>query len=235
MADKCMHRLKDGSFCKRWASQGTRFCSHHQGSMAHLSPAEAVELHPLARLTTPEDIFDLLRETLNAARLGRIPISQAYAVGYLTSQWFKAYKELQPRQRETALHRQILPGLMLDETRSEAEQAEAPHPLPVRVDTEAAVLHDMQAEVSHAPLKPPTDYPGWIEQFGRRKGDRAAERTLSEVEGQAPVPPAGPEHSRGVSRPAPSLSTVASEVEGAAPVASRNGTRAKPRAARAPG
>ena len=165
MADKCMHRLHDGSFCKRWAAHDSRFCSHHQGSTAHLEYAEAPELHPLARLTTPEDIFDLLRETLNATRLGRMAPAQAYAIGYLVSQWRKSYQELGQRQRETAMYRQILPDLMLTEEQLEAERAEAPHPLPVSVDGPAAAQH-LSCEPINPPLKPLSDYPGWAERYG---------------------------------------------------------------------
>lgn len=36
-------------------------------------------------VATPADVFDVLRETLNAVRLGRIVPAQAYAVGYVAN------------------------------------------------------------------------------------------------------------------------------------------------------
>ena len=173
MARKCLHRLSSGSFCQRWAAEGSQFCSHHVGSRAHLQHEEAMHLHPLARLTTPEDVFDLLRETLNAARLGRITPGQAYAVGYLVSRWREVYQDLGMRQRESALHRQILPDLLVEEQQSESERTEAPHPLPVSVDGRAIIEHESEEPIT-PPLKHVSEYPGWIERHGRRKGDRPA-------------------------------------------------------------
>lgn len=185
MARKCLHRLSSGSFCKRWAADGSMFCSHHVGSTAHLQHEEAMHLHPLARLTTPEDVFDLLRETLNAARLGRIPPGQAYAVGYLVSRWREMYQDLSIRQRESALHRQILPNLLVEECESESERTEAPHPLPISVDGRAIIEHE---EPSDVPFKHVSEYPRRIEQHGRRKGDRPAPPPDKLAEEPAPVP-----------------------------------------------
>jgi len=213
MARKCLHRLSNGSFCKRWAAEGSQFCSHHVGSTAHLQHEEAMHLHPLARLTTPEDVFDLLRETLNAARLGRIPPGQAYAVGYLISRWREMYQDLSFRQRESALHRQILPDLLTEEQQSESERTEAPHPLPVRVDGQAIIEH-AASEPETAPLKHVSDYPGWIELHGRRKGDH-------------PAPPP-PDESAEESAPAPA---EAADLPAAPPVAAatgNNGSRPTP-------
>ena len=151
MARKCLHRLPSGSFCKRWAAEGSQFCSHHVGSTAHLQHEEAMHLHPLARLTTPEDVFDLVRETLNAARLGRIPPGQAYSVCSLVREWRRLYQDLSFRQRESALHRQILPDLLIEDQQSESERTESPHPLPVSVDGGAIVAHTA-SEPPAAPL-----------------------------------------------------------------------------------
>ena len=235
-----MHRLNDGSFCKRYASAGTRFCSHHQGSYAHLQHDDPVDIHPLARLTTPEDIFDLLRETLNAARLGRSPPGQAFAVGYLAAEWRKSYQELTILQRNMALHRQILPGLMLDETAIESERAEAPHPLPIRVDEGATIAHmTNKNNPAVPPLEHVSAYPGWIEQEGRRKGDRLSSipPAPSIVEGSAveaqPAPVTPPQPHPVTAPPAlPHLGTL-SEAEGQPIVpsvsdAGRNGRKPKP-------
>jgi hypothetical protein len=171
MPVKCHHRFRSGSFCHRTASPGTPFCGYHQGSRATIASVEGAELHPLARLTTPEDVWDLLRETLNAARLGRISAAQARAVHHLAREWRAYYALLSERQREKALHRQILPTLMLEESRSDAELAEAPHPLPVSADGRAVDEHYSKQPI-WPPLEPVSSYPGWIEREGRRAGDR---------------------------------------------------------------
>ena len=147
-----------------------------------------MHLHPLARLTTPEDVFDLVRETLNAARLGRIPPGQAYSVCSLVREWRRLYQDLSFRQRESALHRQILPDLLIEVQQSESERTDAPHPLPVSVDGGAIVAHTA-SEPPAAPLKHVSDYPGWIERNGRRKGDRpAAASQMEGAEASAPAP-----------------------------------------------
>jgi hypothetical protein len=161
------------------------FCSHHVGSTAHLQHEEAMQLHPLARLTTPEDVFDVLREALNAARLGRIPPGQAYAVCSLVREWRHFYQDLSFRQRESALHRQMLPDLLVEEKQSESERTEAPHPLPVSVDGRAIIEHEEPPEI---PFKHVSEYPGWIEQHGRRKGDRPVPPPDKPAEEPAPVP-----------------------------------------------
>jgi len=182
---KCMHRLRSGAFCQRYASHGSKFCAHHEGSLAHFSHHDGADLHPLARLTTPEDVFDVLREALNATRLGRMSAAQAHALGHLAAEWRKTYELLCMRQRESGLHRQILGGLVEDDMRMEAEQSEAPHPLPVQVDNVAVVA---QPDPKSPPFAPIDTYPGWKEKHGRRRSDRTGD--APEIAPEPPIPAA---------------------------------------------
>jgi hypothetical protein len=158
---KCIYRLRSGSFCRRYASAESKFCSHHQGSVARFEYFDGAELHPLQRLTTPEDVFDMLREALNATRLGRMTPAQAHAIGHLSAEWRKTYDTLLARGREDAIAGQFIPNLMLEEKQREAELAEAPHPLPLAIDNYATVNQPMP---DAAPLEPVENYPGYRSQ-----------------------------------------------------------------------
>lgn len=160
---KCMYRLRNGNFCRRFANHTSKFCSHHEGSLAHFQYSDGDELHPLQRLTTPEDIFNMLREALNATRLGRMSPAQAHALGHLSAEWRKTYEALSFRTREMGLHRQFLTDLMIDDKKAEAEQADAPHPLPVAIDNVATVNQPMPEA---PPLEPVENYPGYKERNG---------------------------------------------------------------------
>lgn len=193
---KCMYRLSSGSFCKRWASAGSKFCHHHEGSIAYFQESKADELHPLARLTTPEDIFDMLREALNATRLGRMSSGQAHAIGHLAAEWRKTFELLSFRQREMNLHRQFLTDVMVDDKELEAERAAAPHPLPVSIDDRAIVN---QPNPYARPLEPIDSYPGWKERYGQRRTDRP---------GGTATPDGAPFPANSDRSPAPSSSTT---------------------------
>lgn len=186
---KCMYRLSSGSFCKRWASASSQFCHHHEGSTAYFQQSESGELHPLARLTTPEDIFDMLREALNATRLGRMSSGQAHAIGHLAAEWRKTYELLSFRQREMNLHRQFLTDVMVDDKELEAERAEAPHPLPVAIDERAIVN---QPNPNARPLEPIDSYPGWKERYGQRRTDRPPAVPPPDAPPAAVSPSSGP-------------------------------------------
>ena len=127
----------DGRLCKRWAMRGTNFCFHHQPRPGAHAVHDGASLHPLARLTTPEDVFDVLRETLNAARQGRISPGQAYAVGYLAQTLLKVRNEVSFFHRQEALYRQIIPTLVDEEGAAEME-SDLAMPLPVKIDESAA-------------------------------------------------------------------------------------------------
>ncbi len=194
MNTKCLHRFTDGTYCKRWAARGARFCAHHNPEPVHIRHHDGAELHPLARLTTPEDVFDLIRETLNAARLGRISPTQANSVVRLANLWFKSYFSLSVRQRETGLHRQMLPDLVETELQLESDRVEQELPLPVRIDERAAVEQLDRNQESQPPPEPLSSYPGWAERYGpkaSRKNSGNGSASSAEVAAASANPPNG--------------------------------------------
>ncbi len=115
MSDRCAYQYRAGVFCKRWAETGKRFCHDHSPDDDASRRIRGEHLHPLARLSTPEDLFDAIRETINATRLSRITPGQAYAIGYLADVWLRVHQAIGWRAREHALFRQFLPGLLAEE------------------------------------------------------------------------------------------------------------------------
>ena len=102
MSQRCTHRHPDGSFCKRWATRGTLFCYRHQPPPE--KPAELEDdanLSPLDRLNSHDDLFDVVRETLNAIRLGRISPGRAYATGYFVDLWMRVRERMEKAGPET--------------------------------------------------------------------------------------------------------------------------------------
>ncbi|MBI1737728.1 MAG: hypothetical protein HYR58_00585, partial [Acidobacteria bacterium] len=90
MSQRCAHKHPGGSYCKRWASTGSPFCYRHQPPPE--KPAELEDdanLSPLDRLNTHDDLFDVVRESLNAIRLGRLSPGRAYATGYFIDLWMR--------------------------------------------------------------------------------------------------------------------------------------------------
>jgi hypothetical protein len=96
MSVRCTFRLDNGRFCRRWAHKGTLFCDHH--TPAEPAPPPELEddanLSPLERLTTHDDVFDVVRETLNAIRLGRVSPGRAYATGYFIDLWLRVRERM---------------------------------------------------------------------------------------------------------------------------------------------
>lgn len=121
-----------GMVCKRWAMRGSNFCYHHRPLPAD-RPHDGSMLHPLARLADPADIYDVLRETLNAARQGRLAPGQAYAVGYLAQVLLKVYDRVRIDQRDDGLARQIIPTLADEEAAADVERNYT-MPLPVQAE-----------------------------------------------------------------------------------------------------
>jgi len=161
----CAHRFGDGTFCKRPAKGESRFCGHHQPFKATAnSPEHHDEIHPLARLLEPKDVFNVVRETLNAVRQGRISPGQAYAVGYMIQVWLQASREVGYYERQSALESQFLPQVL--EAEEKLAQKPGPIPLPVKIDMPAAVEQLMETEPPLA-LKPVSDYPGYDELVAR--------------------------------------------------------------------
>ena len=127
MPKRCDFIHPNGKPCRRWTKQPSRFCYHHSPNPSPRKRRVAAHLHPLLRLTSPEDVFDVAREALNAVRLGRIAPGHAYALGYLVGVWLRVYKEVDIDQREEGLFRQLLAEHV--EHDAAAKSARDHHPL----------------------------------------------------------------------------------------------------------
>jgi hypothetical protein len=137
MPKRCKYVHPNGKPCRRWPQEDSSYCYHHTTRYDAIEPSHGEDLHPLLRLTTPNDVFDVVRETLNAARLGRIRPSQVYAVGYMVQQWRDMYHMKMIDTRRAGLHRQMNPDLVDEEEISDDARA------PV---AELAVLPDKLAK-----------------------------------------------------------------------------------------
>ena len=115
MPKRCFYIHPNGKHCRRWPQEDSNYCYHHTARADAFDLTEGEDLHPLLRLTTPDDAFDVVRETLNAARLGRIRPSQVYAVGYMLQHWARFYNLTLCFRREAGLHRQLNPDLVDEE------------------------------------------------------------------------------------------------------------------------
>lgn len=126
MSMRCCFRYDDGNYCQAWAMRNSRFCNNHQprglNDPGTYSRDGWPMLHPIARLATPSDLFDLIRETLNAIRMGRITPSQAFAVSSVAGRWLEVYDKLEWEERLHALQEQILPSLVDAESAAHAER-----------------------------------------------------------------------------------------------------------------
>jgi len=124
----CYFQFENGRFCKKFAMNGSRFCNNHQPPDAPAAPAagparSAPRLHPHVRLSDPTDLFDLVRETLYAARTGAVNPSQAFAISSLGALWLRVYEKSASFRRLQALEEQVRQSLFSDETPAAAELA----------------------------------------------------------------------------------------------------------------
>lgn len=176
---RCSYESFEGLLCKRWAMRGSHFCHAHQPNPKAIW--DGASLHPLARLASPEDVFDVLRETLNAARQGRIAPRQAYAVGYLAQILLKVYDRVSIQYRDEALTRQIIPTLADEETAAEAASALA-MPLPVQIDESASTAApplprnaaEAEAQIREISARIPPMPPELIAEINRANAELAA-------------------------------------------------------------
>lgn len=142
MALRCIFRYDDGSYCKRWAKKDSRYCHAHRPPAFSSTQPGWPGLHPFTRLAAPSDLFDLLRESLNAARMGTMPPGQAASIATLSYAWLKAYERLSQYERVQAIDAQILPTLL------DASSAAVAERLAVATEeTERAA--DLIAELDH--------------------------------------------------------------------------------------
>lgn len=163
---KCAFQFADLRTCQRWANRGSRFCHNHQPPY-RMSDDQYDRVHPLARLSTPDDVFNVIRESLNATRQGRISPGQAFAVDRLANTWLKFHDRVRTSDRDKVLYQQMLPSLVdaesaLDTARENEGMSEPVHssvpadiyhptpPFPVKIDdfqvTSAAPMPRTHAE-----------------------------------------------------------------------------------------
>jgi hypothetical protein len=83
MSKRCQYVHPNGKRCRRFPQEDSNYCYHHTARADAFDLTHGEDLHPLLRLATPGDLFDVVRETLNAARLGRIKPNQVYAVSHM--------------------------------------------------------------------------------------------------------------------------------------------------------
>ena len=102
MSVRCTFRLDNGKFCHRWARKGAPFCSHHTPVSPPADSGDSEEnLSPLDRLNTHDDLFDVVRESLNAIRTGRLSPGRAYATGYFIDLWLRVRDRMEKAGPET--------------------------------------------------------------------------------------------------------------------------------------
>jgi hypothetical protein len=102
MSVRCTFRLDNGKFCHRWARKASSFCSHHTPASPPVESGDSEEnLSPLDRLNTHDDLFDVVRESLNAIRLGRLSPGRAYATGYFIDLWMRVRERMEKAGPET--------------------------------------------------------------------------------------------------------------------------------------
>jgi hypothetical protein len=102
MSVRCTFRLDNGKFCRRWARKGSPVCAHHTPASPPVESGDSEEnLSPLDRLNTHDDLFDVVRESLNAIRLGRLSRGRAYATGYFIDLWMRVRERMEKAGPET--------------------------------------------------------------------------------------------------------------------------------------
>lgn len=149
MSSKCFFRYDNGSYCKRWAQKESRFCYNHrpQGLDGPFG-ADWPSLHPFTRLGTLGDLFDFIRETLNALRMGTMPPAQGAAIISASNFWLKLYEKMEVGERLNALRNQVLPTLVDAESAAHAERLAASTET---TDRQRQFAAEMQQIVAHGP------------------------------------------------------------------------------------
>jgi len=179
----CYHRFPSGRFCKRWAAEGTRFCHAHAQDAERLKKlcARPMDTNSLTRLASRHDVFDVVREAINAARLGALAPSQAYAIGYLADVWLRIDRGFSQHERQEALRRQYLREVLAEEAAllDDAEPASvsgSPQPAPRPESPQPASL----------PTPLPTSTPDL------KESPTAPAETSDSVPDSSPSPPPDP-------------------------------------------
>lgn len=212
MSNKCSFRLADGRFCKRWALRGQGFCVVHQPDppkdqhgCSERYPEHDVSVPPLARLATPRDLFDVVRESINAVRLGRMSPGQAYAISALVSAWIHARKEVGYSDSRRVLRSQMLPALSEEERVAEDELESSPAPVPPAPSPSSASLPS--SEVSNLPSPTDSAFPPLPRDPRVRPG-----MTMDEIFDALSAPPPGESRPSSPSPPSSPASSGSSEI-----------------------
>lgn len=113
MSRRCAFKFSDGRRCQRFPSEDSRFCHHHDPRPDLLDTADQddPEQHPLVRIASPQDAFTVVREAINAVRMGRMRPHQAYALSCLLNVWLRLRDAINDELRVDGLHHQIIPTL----------------------------------------------------------------------------------------------------------------------------
>ncbi|MGH9814801.1 MAG: hypothetical protein ACRD6I_01855 [Candidatus Acidiferrales bacterium] len=185
MSLKCYFRYPDGHYCNCWAKKRSQFCGNHQAP-SFATTSRDKRMHPHARLATPDDVLQLVRESLNAVRFGSMTPAQAVAINRLVESWLKLFSRSCAYNREAALRTEILPSLIDADAAAAAERANSKLASPLEPDDDpqppeldAAGQPDPDAEP--LPVQPP---------FSRPNTPVHPER-LEETRGVHPERPAG--------------------------------------------
>ncbi|MCI0541222.1 MAG: hypothetical protein L0Z50_38970 [Verrucomicrobiales bacterium] len=162
MSLKCYFRYPDGHYCNCWAKKGSRFCgNHHAPSFATTSRDK--RMHPHARLATPDDVMQLVRESLNAVRFGSMTPGQAVAINRLVESWLKLFARSCAYNREAALRTEILPSLIDADAAAEAERAKSKLSSPLQPDDPEPLEFDAvgqpDPDADPLPAQPPFPHP----------------------------------------------------------------------------
>ncbi|GEM_PF-3178174 len=108
-AAQCSYIRPGGQRCRRYVKDGLACCPVHQPqpdliSLGASDLANASAIHPLARLASLRDAFDVLRESIQAVRLGKITPGQAWAMALLLDRWAKTREALRHQDRRQDSH-----------------------------------------------------------------------------------------------------------------------------------
>lgn len=117
--DRCNHVKADGNQCQARPLCGSKKCFFHETAKAHerLAAQQAggkANRKPVAcdlpdrTLHSPQDLIELLADTVNLVRRGELEPRIANAVGYLSSTLLRAIDQAQTETRLKALMRAVV-------------------------------------------------------------------------------------------------------------------------------
>jgi hypothetical protein len=186
----CAHRFPNASFCKRRAREGSRFCGYHRADEDLTSFPEQPGVNPLDRLTEISDVFAVVRETLNSARLGRIPPGQVYAVCAAVYLWLKVERKMGYYDRKEALESQYVSSVLDAEASAGPSADDAPFTLSPPQADEGPLEPEPAVDSAADSSQPPNgDSPAFTQsppQAGEGRRD-ASSRNSSERRAPAPL------------------------------------------------